>query len=68
MLVGMLVRMGIPLGAALLVVFRGGPLADAGFLYYLVVFYLVTLTVETFLALGGRVPRKKMPPTGSSIR
>jgi len=47
---GMIIRMGIPLGVALAVNFRGGPLADAGFLYYLVVFYPVTLTVETFLS------------------
>jgi hypothetical protein len=50
-LVGMLVRMGIPLAAALGVYFLGGPLADAGFLYYLVAFYPVTLTAETLLFL-----------------
>ena len=50
-LVGMMIRMGIPLAAALTVYFRGGPLADAGFLYYLVVFYPVTLTAETLLFL-----------------
>ena len=35
--------------------FRGGPLAEAGFLYYLVVFYPVTLAVETFLACPGPI-------------
>ena len=49
-LLGMMVRMGIPLAAALIVYFSGGPLADAGFLYYLVVFYPVTLTAEIFLS------------------
>jgi hypothetical protein len=43
--------MGVPLAAALIAVFAGGPLADAGFLYYLVVFYPITLAVETLLAL-----------------
>ncbi len=48
--VGMMIRLGIPLAAALTVYFLGGPLADAGFLYYLVVFYPLTLTMETFLS------------------
>ena len=62
-LVGMMIRMGIPLAAALAVFFRGGPLADAGFLYYLVVFYPVTLTAETFLSLPECEPKKKdVPP------
>ncbi len=50
-MVGMMIRMGIPLAAALTVFFLGGPLADAGFLYYLVVFYLIALAVETVLTL-----------------
>ncbi len=61
-LLGMLIRMGIPLGAALTVYFHGGPLANAGFLYYLVVFYPVTLTVETFLSSPGCEPKKKNGP------
>ena len=52
--VGMLIRMGIPLAAALAVYFRGGPLADAGFLYYVVLFYPVMLVAETFLVLPAR--------------
>jgi len=55
----MLIRMGIPLAAALLVFLRGGPLADAGFLYYLVLFYPVTLTAETFLLLPKRCSHEK---------
>ena len=60
--VGMMIRMGIPLAAALAVYFVGGPLADAGFLYYLVVFYPVTLTVETFLSLPEAPMRRMFPP------
>ena len=50
-LVGMLLRMGIPLGSALALQFQGGPLADAGGLVWLAVFYPVTLFVETALSL-----------------
>jgi hypothetical protein len=63
-IVGMMIRMGIPLIAALAIFYLGGPLADAGFLYYLIVFYPVTLTVETLLSLPAREPRKNkdVPP------
>ncbi len=50
---GMTVRMGIPLAAAIF--FRQGPLADAGVLYYLILFYTLTLITETLLSL----PEKK---------
>ncbi len=46
-LVGMAVRMGVALAAAVVVQLGGGPLAEAGFVYYLLMFYLVTLAVET---------------------
>jgi len=46
-LLGMLPRLGIPLGFAAFFSFQGGRLANAGFLYYLLVFYLVSLAVET---------------------
>ncbi len=60
---GMIIRMGVPLTVALIVFFRGGPLADAGFLYYLIVFYVVALTVETFLSWPGCDPcAKNVPP------
>ena len=39
---------------AVAIQFRGGPLAEAGFLYYLLVFYPVTLVVETVLSLPPR--------------
>ena len=66
--VGMMVRMGIPLSAALAAFFFGGPLADAGFLYYLVVFYPVTLAGEAFLSSPGREPnRTNIPPAGDFV-
>jgi len=46
-LVGMFARMAVALAVALTVQLVGGPLAEAGFLYYLLVFYSVTLAVET---------------------
>lgn len=51
LLAGMLLRMGVPLGFALALQVRGGPVAEAGLLVYLVVFYPVTLFVETALSL-----------------
>jgi hypothetical protein len=53
MLFAMLFRMGIPLTFAVTVHLRGGALAEAGVLYYLLVFYPVTLAVETALSLPG---------------
>jgi hypothetical protein len=46
---GMFMRMTIPLAAVLGVQLSRSPLADAGFVYYVLVFYLVTLAVETGL-------------------
>ena len=51
LLAGMATRMGIPLAAGLVIHLRGGLLSDAGVLYYLLLFYPVTLGVETFLSL-----------------
>jgi hypothetical protein len=61
-LVGMTLRMGMPLGIALAVHLHGGPLARGGLLYYLLVFYPVTLGIETALSLprsGGAAARKR---------
>ena len=63
-LVGMTVRMAIPLAAAVVGHFVGGPLADAGFLVYLIVFYLVTLAVETALTL----PSSSQTDAADSVR
>ncbi len=57
MLAGMLPRMAIPLGFAIPLHIHGGPLAEAGLLVYLVVFYPVTLAAETALCL----PRRRVP-------
>jgi hypothetical protein len=51
LLAGMFPRMGIPLAAALVFRIRGGVLAEAGLLIYLVVFFLVTLALDTALGL-----------------
>lgn len=53
-LVGATLRMGVPLGIALAVHLHGGPLAKGGLLYYLLVFYPVTLGIETVLSLPHR--------------
>ncbi len=52
-LIGMLMRMGVPLFSGLAIQVHGGRLAQAGLLVYLVVFYPVTLFVETALTLPG---------------
>ncbi len=51
MLIGMIARMFIPLGIGVGLHFYSAPLADAGILVYLLVFYPVTLGVETALAM-----------------
>jgi len=44
--VGMLLRMGVPLAFAIVVYLQGGPLAEAGLVYYLLAFYMIALAVE----------------------
>jgi hypothetical protein len=44
-------RLGIPFLTGLLLHLQGGPLAEAGLLYYLLVFYPIALTVEIALSL-----------------
>ncbi len=63
-LVGMALRMGLPLATGLALHFGGGPLAGAGMLYYLLVFYPVTLGIETFLSLPQTAAQ---PKTGAKI-
>jgi hypothetical protein len=48
-LAGMSLRMTIPMAAVLGVQLSRSPLAEAGFVYYVLMFYLVTLAVETGL-------------------
>jgi hypothetical protein len=54
LLIGTTARMGVPLLIGLVAHLRGGPLADAGLMYYLLVFYPVTLTVEISMSLPQR--------------
>jgi hypothetical protein len=57
-LAAMGIRMGIPLAICLIVALRGSADSFAGFVYYLLVFYLATLAVETWYSLpAGAVPR-----------
>ena len=51
MLAGMFLRMGVPLVLVLVVNHFGGRLADAGMVYYLLTFYLITLAAEIPLSL-----------------
>jgi hypothetical protein len=48
---GMIPRIGIPFGFGLTIHLLGGPLAQAGTLHYVLIFYPVTLLVETTLKL-----------------
>ncbi len=50
-LFGMVFRLGLPLAAGIFLSNRGGPLAEAGVFGFIVVFYLLTLAVETPLSL-----------------
>ena len=51
LMTSMAARMGIPLTLGLAIHLHGGPLAKAGLLYYLLIFYPITLAVETVLSL-----------------
>jgi hypothetical protein len=51
MLFGMFFRMGLPLGAGLLLSFGSAELKAAGFIGLVLGFYLVTLAAETLLVL-----------------
>jgi len=50
-LAGMVPRMGIPAGGAIGLQLLGGILAEGGVLYYLLVFYPITLAAEAWLSL-----------------
>lgn len=60
-LAGMLLRMALPLGVGLALHITGGALAQAGLLYYVLVFYPVTLTVETVLSLPATAAADNSP-------
>jgi hypothetical protein len=62
---GLFLRLGVPFAAGVTIHLHGGPLADAGFLWYIVVFYPITLVIGTILSLpqgtGGEHPRSDRP-------
>lgn len=51
LLLGIAFRTGIPLVASMMLKEQGGPLAEAGVFGMIVVYYLITLTSETLLAM-----------------
>jgi hypothetical protein len=66
---GMLPRMGIPIGGVLFLHLQMKPLAEAGILYYLLLFYPITLALETAFILpsptkpfSGKKSDSKQPP------
>ena len=63
-LLGMLFRMGLPLGGAMVLNQSGGPLVAAGVVGMVLVYYLFTLVIETLLSLSlvKRQSAKQSPP------
>ena len=61
-LAGMVFRMGLPLVVGLILDRRGGPLSEAHVFGMMVAFYLLTLVVETWLALRLVAPAAKRSP------
>ena len=51
-MLAMMLRMAPPLLLCMLVGLRRGPLTDAGMVFYMIGFYLVTLAVDTWLSVG----------------
>ena len=49
---GFALRMGIPLALCMVMVTQGSPLLDAGLIIYIIVFYMVTLLIDTALLLA----------------
>ncbi len=52
LLASMGLRMSIPMAACFLVLLIGGPLATGGFVYFVLVFYLTALPVDTLLTIA----------------
>lgn len=50
-LIGMTLRMFLPLASAVAVYLRRGMLVDAGMVYYLILFYIIMLATEVALIL-----------------
>lgn len=68
--IGMTLRMGLPLVAGAIIHCHGGPLAHAGLLWYLLVFYPTTLVVGTILSLPptNRQQQHEMKGDGNGCR
>jgi hypothetical protein len=66
--IGMLLRMGIPLGTCVGVQVAAGRLADAGAAYYFLVFYPVLLAVETGLTVGRNTYLQRAAQTSAAVR
>ena len=49
--IGMVIRTGVPFAVGMAIHLHDGPLAQAGLLWYLLLFYLIALAVGTFLSL-----------------
>jgi hypothetical protein len=60
-LLSMTARMCLPLSIVLAVRYHGGPLAEGGLLYYVLVFYPITLAAEIFLTLPETLPLGNSP-------
>ncbi len=58
LLVSMALRMLLPLGACVLVQLNAGLLSDAGFVYFVLAFYLIALPLDTLLAVVHEQPTK----------
>ncbi len=53
-LITMAIRMVVPLVVCILIYFKRGAIAEAGLVYYLLVFYGLTLVIETILVTRGQ--------------
>ncbi len=58
LLLGMAVRMFLPLAACVLVELNRGALSDAGFVHFVLAFYLIALPLDTLLAVTQIQPTK----------
>jgi len=61
---GMLLRMGVPLAACLLVSKSYPAWAEAGFVWFLLAGFFLNLTVETFFSIGQLQQPPSAPPAG----
>lgn len=65
--IGMIARSGLPFAVGAMVHLQGGPLAQAGLLWYLLVFYPIALAAGTVLSLPP-ANRRPTDPWSAPIR